>query len=210
MQTLTMRRLYAVGMLMMVAAMPLKAGGCGGNTACMTMTKADLAMSNGVCPAMEAAQQRIGNSCNGNRVLGPGQLEDGFLCCYPVDQPSNVGPCEFAETGGTGVFQGEVSAGTGCAGGCCTGAGGAGSCFGVDGGSCTTCADFFAGGTSDNLCADAGVAVMDLVSCACSGPCATSCSMSLCTGTGADPACQSCLMASSGGCDGPVGVCQVN
>jgi hypothetical protein len=231
MPKLRMRGAYGIGVVLFVAALPFKTGGCG-NTACMTVTATDLAQANGVCPSPDVASQRIsGQACTTVTITGNGEL-DGALCCYPV-QESTGGSCDFVagETGtGTGVVfpggggagppVGEVvasaSAGTGCVGPCC-GAGGSG-CGGAISAGCSTCGAVLASGAATNvLCNPALPALAELQGCACASgsACQAACSVSLCLSNGSitppDPGCQQCLLSSAtSGCAAAVANCQMN
>jgi hypothetical protein len=225
MPKLTTRRLYGIGVLVFVAALPLKTGGCG-NTACITVTADQLAQASGACPSPAEAQQRLPSNqgCEASStsvtVTGDGDL-DGTVCCYPVNMNTtdngDVSCFEGSGEGGSSnSFNGEggsVSVGPGMSFASSSAAGG-GVSQGLFDGGCTSCAAVLADGVSPTgFCTmTAQAAFNDLANCACGGPCSTSCPATFCTGVlGADSQCQSCLEnVLTSGCSSPVTTCLQN
>jgi hypothetical protein len=221
MLNLRMRRLYGIGLVLFVVALPFKTGGCG-NTACLTVTAVQLAQNNGTCPAATAASQLItGQACNSVSLEGPGEL-DGMLCCYPVNDSTNgsciedgVGSFSTGDALPPGDGEGEVeeaSASTGC-GPCC----GTGGCSSGTGGSCATCLDVLLNGVvPPSLCDGISLtAFEELETCACTSgaSCAQACGMSLCDGMQQPPdaGCVTCLgNSATSGCAAAVMNCQQN
>jgi hypothetical protein len=207
-----MRHLYGIGLVVLMAALPLKTAGCG-NTACITVTADQTAQA--VCPLRGEAQQRIsGQGCDDPSnlivtVTGDGDL-DGTVCCYPVNVKSNEGPlpCIAPEGNGGGFSEGDgstaASGGEVCPGGCCPGDCGPG---------CATCADVLMNTAPPaTLCAGASkTAFADIMDCACNGPCAGPCAAVFCAANGVSSTCLSCLMdAATSGCSSPLTTCQQN
>ena len=224
MQKLTARRLYGIGVVLFVSALPLKVGGCG-DTACFTVTNDQL--TNGQCPSIQMAQARfMGNGCPTNNsitVKGNGEL-DGTLCCYPVDQQDQQNfeaPCPIQ--GGIGGDSSSVGDNGAGAGGPGVGPGGTfaagvtatvavGVTSSATGGPCATCSQVLNGSASSSaLCGgNAVIAFKELASCACTGVCANACQANLCDSSPTTPFCVSCLASAMGGCGGQLMSCEGN
>lgn len=121
--------LYQVGVGVAVLLLPLKIGGCG-NTACITVTSAQLAQNAGACPSPAAALMLFSGSPTEDPVApavcqqgggvssvdGPGSFDGPELCCYPVDLMDNGGEEACGTSGesvavGSGVFSGSSGGG---------------------------------------------------------------------------------------------------
>jgi len=117
--------------LLVVAAAPALASGCGSDMACVAWDA-----SKGPCPDRQAALKAMSVPCSQNQVLtvqSDGELIDGDACCYEVTQIDN-GQVECAiTTGGTGLPSGSTVASSG--------AGASGSCSGLIGGACGACVE---------------------------------------------------------------------
>jgi hypothetical protein len=191
--------------LMVVAlALPFKAGGCAGRTACITVTASDL-QSDGTCPDQATASTRLVNApCEGSisSVDGPGAL-DGDLCCYPVTYVSGGAavPCEIDPGFGGGISTGDgVPIGSSSSGGF-----GGGTVVTTSTGTpgCVSCNEALNGAPFGQACTgpvtDAGASPATLLAnlrvCACATACTTACDPTLCLGNAPDNACTTCLDA---------------
>jgi hypothetical protein len=188
--------------VMVVAlALPFKAGGCAGRTACITVTASDL-QGDGTCPDPATASMRLVNApCEGSisSVDGPGALDDG-LCCYPVTYlsgggavPCDLGPGFGGSTTGVGPLPGSSVSSGGPGGGPTTSTGTPG---------CVTCNEALNGAPFDQVCndpalVDAGTNPATLLAnlrvCACATACTTACDPTLCMGNAPDNTCTACL-----------------
>ena len=202
-----------------VAVLPVKAGGCGGRTACFTFSQAAYTKNGGACPAANPALLRFsaGNCGFGpvSSVDGEGSF-DGELCCYPVTQTSNTFfDCGTSGVGGVGGSFG-TSVGTGF--GTTSSAGGGFSTSSSSGGgstgTCFTCNDELTGVSTDpgQLCPSAAMFWSALNNCKCgSGPCTTLCSANECTGMMPSTACAACIGdPGPSGCGAELASCKAN
>jgi hypothetical protein len=169
-------------------ALPLKAGGCGTSTACITVTSAQLL--NGTCPSAQVAQNRFSDpDCPGSIVSvdSDGTLDDN-LCCYSVTSESGNSEIDCGSTGdGIGGDTSFESSSTGFGGGDGTGGG---QTFG------NTCQDALNGAPVSSLSPASKMVLMSLQTCACNGTCMTSCDPTLCLSNAPDTGCLSCLQTS--------------
>ena len=189
---------FRSGMLvtLVALALPLKATGCGGRTACFTVTSSDL--DHGACPAMDVATARLVNTtCQGSvaSVDGAGSLSAG-LCCYPVTYTDNTtifgGGCDQTS------FPGDTSAiSTGS--GPVTGFGGSGTT------GCVSCGAWLDMGAPAGQVCDPQI-LANLRVCACASNCTAVCDPTVCTaGNSPDNACLSCMQ---GACSAELTTCQ--
>jgi hypothetical protein len=183
-----------------VAVAPLKAVGCGGRTACFTISAGQ------ACPTQDALNMSIANSptviCTGaiSHVDGPGS-PDGDLCCYPVTYSGNNNdftvPCDLGPggfTGTAGFSTGSSSSGFGAAGG-----GSSTSTF------CVSCNAALNGAPFSEVCDPS--ALTTLRQCACASACTSACDPTLCFGNSPDDGCLACMQQS---CSADLAACQSN
>lgn len=158
------------------ALLPMKTGGCGGSTACITISPEEYAKRGG-CPPVSEMEEFFFGSCNFDfsnvlSIDGEGSY-DGQLCCYPVTKSNN-------DFGGIAEE---------CTGGV-AGAGG----FGGAGGGCASCAQAIAepGIPPIAVCsAFGGSPYGDLSACACAS--CVECELNLCKNVGPTAECLACL-----------------
>lgn len=197
---------HAQALVMVFAlALPFKAGGCGGRTACFTVTSANLG-SDGSCPGIDVASMRLVNApCSGmvGSVDGPGAL-DANLCCYPVTYidssvgvPCNLGPGTTTGFGSSTGFFGGPGGGT-------TTTGGFGG-FGGGPANCVRCNDALNGAPFNLVCTPQILA--NLRACACASKCTSACDPTLCATNAPDDGCLSCLDVQ---CGAELTACQQN
>lgn len=164
--------LAAMTAVISVGLLPIKAGGCGGKTACITFSEADFAKA-GQCPSQADMDEFFSTDCGFTVASVDGEgTRDGQLCCYPVTNfnDNGVGEC-------IGGFGGE---------------GGFGGVGGGVGGGCVTCGDVIDIPTSPALlCFDGDNAFSNLTICGCN-ECAE-CQLNLCKSTKPTVECAQCL-----------------
>lgn len=181
-RTLLSSRLPRLLLAACALALPFKAAGCGGRTACITLTQAQVAA--GTCPTQIEATSRI-VSCGSavQSVDGPGAL-DGTLCCYPVTEANPND--EFIDCGFGGGTSFDSVTGISVSSG---GPGGSPSTI------CNACNTALQGAPFNTVCSGTtgGDALQALRACGCATNCTGECDPTLCFGNPPDDACLACL-----------------
>jgi hypothetical protein len=201
-------RLARAALAAAALALPLKAAGCTGSTACIDVPEASYATKG--CPTKSAAGTFFAGACAVASVDGEGSY-DGEFCCYPVTQIGGEVDCGGVPAGVNGVGGGPSTVGV-------SGTGG----FGTDvatssgvgvftdaGQGCVSCSQAVAGMQFPvSVCGGAaGAAFMAVVSCACSA-CAMQCTTSICAMVG--PASSDCVNCATTSCNAEISACLSN
>ena len=207
-----------------VIVLPLKAGACGGHTACFTYSQAAYDKAGGACPSGITALSRFRDTSCGDTgpvdaLNGDGSF-DGEFCCYPVTPSPDSSGFSDCEVGGVGGSFETSAVGAGGSSQSMTAGGFSDatvtSSTGVlfDAGVCGSCAAELESDAADptQLCPAASMSWFALENCLCNGgACSGACSTNACVGEAPDSGCLACINdPSMMGCGAQISDCMAH